>query len=1238
MKLKKLELIGFKSFPEKATISFPEGISAVVGPNGCGKSNIVDALRWVMGEQSVKQLRGKDKEDIIFAGSNGRAPTNLAEVSVTLANDNGHAPEAFRDYSEIMVTRRLYRSGETGYLINKQPCRLKDIHNIFMGSGMGARTYSVIQQGNIGAITDAGPDERRHFLEEAAGVTRYKARKVETLRKIKSTNQNLLRVNDIVTEVQRQMGGLKRQANKAERYKALQKQIAGLDTRLLLHQYDELSGDIEKARELLKALKDTDLAHTTRLSQIDAAVEEIKLKRWQKNQEIAQQKTRQHEIQRKMDRTETELRHARSDVDRLGEEVHELDKVHQELGGKEAQIQEEISQVEARTVELETRIHALRQQIEKERGESRSLRSELEAQSAIQEKGKAEVMQLVADEARYKNIYQTATSNRESLRRRLKRIDEEEALAVQKVHLAERDVDEQTTELNEIRAEIAELEERITASRQKLDTQARRLSDQVKRTQQLEYDRTKARSRLTALKKMAESLEWYKGGARAIMQLRQSAQNDAAVQSEVPDRDGVPKPADAPAHLRQGIVGLVADGLEPAAGYATAVEAALGDALQYIAVSDTRAGVAGLTYLQEHRAGRGGFIPLADLKPLPLCPDAVASKDAVPSKYAVPSTEGVSSKDGVPPTQERLLDHIKVKPGFEPLAITLLGHVAVAEDLAAAQAIAAANDDAYLAVVTRDGDMIDPSGVLMGGSTENMAGILAKKQELRDLEALCTKLDEQVAQAHTEQTAREAAVRDGEIELQQAIERKNRETEEATEVEKALYRAGETLKQARRHLEITRLEQEQLMGEESDIDAEMEKYHRALAGIEAEVAAAKNTLEESARRSNALSAQLETFNERVVELQLKLTQSTAEQENSSSTLKRLQTFQLDSTQRREQIAREIVQKREKRELLQRKISTDETQMAEMVEQIRALQDRLEDDEVRYAEIDKRLQSSDREITEIRDEREKNLKQLRVVELELSEKQIKRESVENRCQERYHCNVAVLRGRAIQDETKIDMPPERMAETLREYQSRLARIGDVNLGAIEEFKLLKERFDFLTEQRDDLEQAIEDLHKVIKRINKITQEKFMATFEAVNEKLKEVFPKLFTGGRAWLELTDPNNLLESGVEYMVHPAGKKLTRMSLMSGGEKALSAIAFIFSIFLLRPTSFCLLDEIDAPLDDANVQRFNDLLQLIGKKSQIIMITHNKNSMEFADMLFGITMETKGVSKVVSVDLQKAS
>ena len=324
MKLKKLEITGFKSFQEKSVIAFPPGISAIVGPNGCGKSNIVDALRWVMGEQSVKQLRGKSMEDVIFAGASGKPPLSMAEVSLTLNNDNGSAPEELKDYTEIMMTRRLYRSGESAYFLNKQPCRLKDIHNVFLGSGMGAKSYAIIQQGNIGAITDAGPEERRYFLEEAAGTTRFKNRKIEALRKVQSTRQNLLRVSDIITEIQRQMAGLKRQAKKAERYKRYRQGIKEIDFRLALSSYDALTLKIEKTGALVSELNDTSVSHTSRLRKLDSAVEEIKVKRLQKNEEISEQKARKFEAQRTIDRIENDQAHLRSEIDRLGNDAADL--------------------------------------------------------------------------------------------------------------------------------------------------------------------------------------------------------------------------------------------------------------------------------------------------------------------------------------------------------------------------------------------------------------------------------------------------------------------------------------------------------------------------------------------------------------------------------------------------------------------------------------------------------------------------------------------------------------------------------------------------------------------------------------------------------------------------------------------------------------------------------------------------------------------------------------------------
>ncbi|MFC1886747.1 chromosome segregation SMC family protein, partial [Thermodesulfobacteriota bacterium] len=425
MKIRKMEIFGFKSFMDKANIEFPPGVSAVVGPNGCGKSNIVDALRWVMGEQSVKHLRGKTMEDVIFSGANGKQALNMAEVSLTLENDNGSAPEELKDYTEIMLTRKLFRSGESAYFINKQPCRLKDIHNIFMGTGMGAKTYAVIEQGNVGAITDAGPDERRLFIEEAAGVTRYKTRKNEALRKVHSTNQNLLRVSDIISEISRQMNSLKRQAKKAERYKAFQERIMNLDVLLSLQYYDNYKHKINETEALLRDFKDKDIEQSSKLKQIDAAIEQIKLNRWEKNQEIASQKSQKFESQRKADKVENDLAHLRKDIERLTTEAVELEAAYTNLKEKNDAIASEIAQNEKENSTLTTEIADTTSTLEKEHRTSQSIRDRLHELTQDLETCKARLMDLVAQEAKYKNIYQNAKNNKESLNRRLKRIDEE---------------------------------------------------------------------------------------------------------------------------------------------------------------------------------------------------------------------------------------------------------------------------------------------------------------------------------------------------------------------------------------------------------------------------------------------------------------------------------------------------------------------------------------------------------------------------------------------------------------------------------------------------------------------------------------------------------------------------------------------------------------------------------------------------------------------------------------------
>jgi chromosome segregation protein len=724
-----------------------------------------------------------------------------------------------------------------------------------------------------------------------------------------------------------------------------------------------------------------------------------------------------------------------------------------------------------------------------------------------------------------------------------------------------------------------------------LDRAIASLSAQVKTTQTMEMDRNKLRSSLATLKKMEANLDWYKDGVKAVLN---AARHDA------PPSDGTSPPS--------GIVGLLADVIDPEPSYETAVEAALGESLQYILVRDHASGAGAIDYLQQAQAGRCGFIPVGNLRAMDDRPDKQPAAD------------------------RRLLNHMRIKKGFESVVGALLGHVAVVDSLDAARELFDRNGRVQT-VVTRGGDLLSHQGVMIGGSPDKLSGILAKKQEIKSLAEQCQQLDGQLAEAHRKQARMEARVRDLEKALQETITEKSHAEQDALAAEKTLYRADEELKSARRHLEIVRLEQEQLMGEEMDLDEEIEGYNALLDTIAGNVKEAQESVARLSADIDDTASRLEAFNQRIVDLKLELTSATANLDNCAGTLRRLKDFQSDGIRRLEQLSQDIAAKTERIDGTAKRREITQRDLGAHYAAVKELDSRLSADEKEFSDIDTRLKDNDQQASQIQNQRESLHQKIRMLEMDLAEKRIKREHLENRCREYYHCAIADLEADS-QSEDAANQTPEALEKTLADIRQKIVNIGDVNLEAIREFEEQKERHDFLCEQRDDLVKAIDGLHKVIRKINRITQERFIDTFNRINDKLKEVFPRLFEGGTARLELTNPAEPLETGVEFMVHPPGKKLTRMSLLSGGEKALSAISFIFSIFLLRPASFCLMDEIDAPLDDANVVRFNNLMKVIGEKSQIIMITHNKNSMEFADTLFGITMEQKGLSKVVSVNM----
>ncbi len=1186
MKLKKLEVIGFKSFLDKAQIDFPQGISAIVGPNGCGKSNVIDAIRWAMGEQSVKQLRGKSMEDIIFSGADGKPPLNMAEVTLTLLNNNGTSPEEFKDFSEIQVTRRLYRSGESVYLINKRACRLKDIHHLFLGSGMGSRSYAIIQQGNIGAITEAGPEERRVFIEEAAGVSRYKTRKKEALQKVDATNQNLLRLNDIITEVHHQMEGLNRQAKKAERYQKIQDKVRKLDILVHLDKYTRLSGEIDETDTLLISIKDEDLAHSTQLKKLDAVVEKIKLERSQKSNEIEKCKNTRYETQRRLDTLENDMEHLKRQCAQREKEINDLESAKFELEGKNRHVADEVVQSESELDQLDDQIVSLKATLEHEQKSLIEMKKQVSPLSEKLEQYKKRLMELVAQEARINNIFQTTTQNMESIERRLKRIDEESVTAEKKVNQLSDSETAGRRHLAECRENLMVIDSNIRCLRDELDIKSRALGDQVKVVQTLELSRKETRSKYNALKKMDENFEWYKDGVKAI--LKHAASKE--VQSE------------------SGIFGIVADVITAEPGFETAVEAVLGEGLQYVLVKDQHVGEYSINYLANQNKGRSGFIPLSSLKPLTFI-------------------------EQNPDKSSKLLSHVHVKEGFEKTLETLLGNVVVASDIK--EALMIWNDNGKVqSIVTTDGHLISEQGVMTGGSKDKLSGILEKKREIQDLQKSLGLLEEKIKQAGKNQEQMEIQVRQLEADLQHQVQGKNHAALMETDAEKSLFKIGEELKNARRNLEIIQLEQDQLYGEQNDIDHEMTRYDKERMETTQAVQEAQNNVAKTSVSIENLSVELESRNQRVVDVQLKLTSLTAKFENSQNTLRRLKDFEKDGIKRLEDTTKDISVKAEKQKKDQLKIESNEKLLAELYDTFHLIDQQLESIEADFQIIDSRLKENDDVKSEIENRRKQSLEKLRYLELEQSQRLIKRDNIISRIEERYNQKFGRIYEKFREMLENSNIASEEMEAALEQNRDRLQKLGDVNMGAIKEYEQLKTRDDFLIEQREDLQKAIHDLHTVIRKINRITQEKFISTFEAINERMGEIFPRLFEGGSAKLVLTEPDKPLETGVEFMIHPPGKKLTRLSLLSGGEKALSAIAFIFSIFLIKPASFCLLDEIDAPLDEANVYRFNNLLKMIGESSQIIMITHNKRTMEFSDRLLGVTMEKKGISKLVSVNL----
>jgi chromosome segregation protein len=1176
MKIKRLEISGFKSFVEKASFDFPEGVTAVVGPNGCGKSNVVDAIRWVMGEQSAKNLRGRAMEDVIFGGSESRKPLGMAEVSLIFSTQDGRVPAKYLNYSEIQVTRRLYRDGESDYLLNRTPCRLMDITELFMDTGVGARAYSIIEQGRIGMILMAKPEERRFLIEEAAGVTKYKSRKQIALKKMESTKQNLLRIGDIVGEVKRQLNTLHRQAKKAERFRAVREELRGIELFFASRRHAELSA--------LRSVLETDMGELERKSELFSSRIELKtgeIERLRLN--LLEEEQRLAVAQEEIFKGRADLQGAENRLEFQRKEIATLEAQTVRVASELALIQKQISDAEAEHSQLELKsrsflIDSLGEEevlAVKERQLEELTSAERVASLALEENRKR-LFGLLGEISQATNQQTTASKRIDLLAERIQRSSSEEQSIKGLLAQAEGRAADLQLKVLEERSRFAGLTDSIHLLTVNLDSLKAALSGIESELQARRDELSAVASRLHSLQELEAQFAGYGQGVKTIMLA-----------------DGF-----------KGLFnGLLADAVDVDEEIEPALEAVLGNRLQALLSSSEVDVLSAVEHLKSGNGGRCGF----------LLPTSGAGRSPVALEGAQP-----------------LISKVKLNGADSSILETLLEKVMLVHDLQNAIRLSKAHPD--LRFVTLHGDLAYGGGVVIGGSRAPVQqGLIYKKREIKALAARRISFEEQVAEISAARGAHLDSIAETEKELLS-----QKQTQRLSEIalvtsEKDMQSAADEIARLKERLSLKALEDGQLHEERELLQQEMVaagvrkgSSEELKSGLESQVALIQLDLAEKRK-------DIDTVRSEVTAMKVRAAALKERQESAVAALKRVGQLQAELVARSSRLSEEMQSGSESLGRIRRETAETEVQLRQLVQNHSEREELLVSVKSAYDGSLNRIRDEELHLKGLRGEDDQHRRVISETSLKLSTLLMELENLETQLKER--CRMDLVEISTVRKDPSLD--DEQLSIRQLELQKQVDEFGEVNLTAIDEYQELEERHTFLAEQKADLEESLNSLQQAIQRINRTTRKRFAETFELVNEKFREVFPRLFCGGKAELKLTNEDDLLETGLDIIVQPPGKKLQNVSLLSGGEKALTAVALIFSIFLIKPSPFCLLDEVDAPLDDANIGRFNDMIREMSAFSQFILITHSKTTMAVADTLYGVTMEEPGVSKLVSVKLQ---
>ncbi|MCK5242467.1 chromosome segregation protein SMC [bacterium] len=1193
MYFKQLEMQGFKSFVDPTTLNFESGITAIVGPNGCGKSNIVDSIRWVLGEQSAKSLRGARMEDVIFNGTDQRKAVGMAEVSLTMNNSDRQLKS---QHEEITITRRTFRSGESEYLINKVPCRLRDIQDLFMDTGIGTNSYSILEQGKIDLIVSSKPADRRFVFEEAAGISKYKARKDESLRKLESTEQNYLRVNDIAVEVKRQTNSLERQVQKARRFQSCKQELTTLEVSRGKRELKEKRRQLRKIEQEWEGCQTRTEEQEVRRLTLEAEISGLNDALTNAEAKLTEMQESVHRVNEEMIKTEDFVSSSELRKNDLQISIERLETELTTLNTKETQLREQnAGTLEARE-QKENELLSCQESLSQEEERLNVLEQELKERAARVQDQQSRLLEIVDQMSTLRGTLKNLGIRRGEQEQRLAKLElqleslhEQNQEMLREKNILETDAKNNAESIAALRAE----QEKLTQEKERLEHVLKTLTSML---ENFNTTLTQLTSRLTWIEELKNGLDGYETGAKTILLEKKS------------------KPERFP-----GIIGPVLNFIRTDEKYEFAFEALLGHRLQYILLqkeSDTKPVI---EFLQAGNRGRATFIPLENYlhSEIETLPGEAQSEPWL----KLPGTLGWAKY------------LVRIDERFRGIFNQLLDDVVIVQDMEAMQKAREAG--AQVTLVTLNGEIQTRERWLTGGSQDVMEkGLLGREREIEELKAELEVLQKNLVNTQAEMDTTKLCLEETTGGLETVNSQLHEMEIKAAQIEKSLEGTQTQLQEVEKQTVVLQGERAQVIELLNKTLSEHAETAKQLMELEL---TDRKTQEELTNHQEEIEERRREYDERSLRAgELRVSSASLEQQLSNlNTETGRVTTELNeiSAQKAEKITN---------------IKRDQDRMSDMDYQMKEKQaqlERLSGNKVIQEKALSGMKQQRETLTAQKKEKEAGLREIQDIlnttkqelhEFELKKTQLKMnlKSLETYMEEEYKLNLNLENDEEGSEETAVETSEdtEAIRTRIKELKDKINTMGSVNLVAMEEYDELEQRYEFLTKQLSDLKEAKDNLQRLITKINLESRERFSDTFSQVRIKFKEVFRRLFNGGDADLVLLDETNMLETGIEIIARPPGKRLQNISLLSGGEKALTAIALLFAIFLIKPSPFCIFDEMDAPLDDTNTMRFGRILNEFAKKSQFIVITHNKITMETAGVLYGVTMQESGVSSLIAV------